>query len=364
MAESIRSPFYDAAASLGATFMEEGGWYWTEGFGDEDAEYRGVRDDLGVWDVSPLNKWEFRGPDALAAAQRLHTNNILALEVGQVRYGALCDIDGLMVDDGTVFRLDDRVWVMTNGSEHAEHFEEATRGLDVEIESVTETMPHLGLQGPRSREALAPLCDADITDLRYFRFIPEPTKVGGVPCVVSRTGFGGELGYELFCRPEHAADLWDVAVSQMGGRPFGVGVIEILRVEAGLVVLDYDYAAHERTPYDLSFDRMVALGKVDFLGSDALEKIAANPPRRFKTLRLEGEGLPDYGVDITRDGEPVGTLTSPAVSPRFGPIALAILDTPVSGDGERVEVNVGDQKAGATVAPLAIYDPEKKRPRA
>ena len=362
--ESIRSPFYEIAASLGATFMEEGGWYWTEGFGDEDAEYRGVRDDLGVWDVSPLNKWEFRGRDALAAAQRVHTNNILALEVGQVRYGALCDAAGLMVDDGTVFRLADRVWVMTNGSDHSEHFADATDGLDVEIESVTSVMPHLGLQGPRAKEALAPLCEADIAGLRYFRFIPEQTSVGGVPCFVSRTGFGGELGYELFCRPEHAADLWEVAVSQMKARPFGVGVLESLRVEAGLVVLDYDYAAHERTPYDLSFDRFVALGKVEFIGCDSLETVASDPPRRLKTLRIEGDELPDYGVEVTRDGEPVGTLTSPAVSPRFGQIALAILETRVCGDSERVEVSLGDKTAPATVAPLAIYDPEKKRPRA
>jgi aminomethyltransferase len=362
--ESIRSPFYESAAGLGATFMEEGGWYWTEGFGDEGAEYRGVRDDLGVWDVSPLNKWEFRGPDALAAAQRVHTSNVLGLEVGQVHYGALCDSDGMMVDDGTVYRLGDRVWVMTNGSGLADHFAEATSGLDVEIEAITRSMPHLGLQGPRSRDALAPLCGADISNLRYFRFIPEPTTVGGVPCVVSRTGFGGELGYELFCRPEHAADLWDVVVSQMNACPFGVGVIECLRVEAGLVVLDYDYEAHERTPYDLSFDRVVALGKVDFLGSDALKKVAGNPPRRMKTLTLEGVAIPDYGVEVTREGEPVGTLTSPAVSPRFGPVALAILETAVSGDGERVEVEVGGQQVAATVAPLAIYDPDKKRPRA
>jgi aminomethyltransferase len=225
-------------------------------------------------------------------------------------------------------------------------------------------MPHLGLQGPRSRDALAPLCGADISNLRYFRFIPEPTTVGGVPCVVSRTGFGGELGYELFCRPEHAADLWDVVVSQMNACPFGVGVIECLRVEAGLVVLDYDYEAHERTPYDLSFDRVVALGKVDFLGSDALKKVAGNPPRRMKTLTLEGVAIPDYGVEVTREGEPVGTLTSPAVSPRFGPVALAILETAVSGDGERVEVEVRGEQVAATVAPLAIYDPDKKRPRA
>jgi aminomethyltransferase len=362
--ESIRSPFYESAAGLGATFMEEGGWYWTESFGDEGAEYRGVRDGLGVWDVSPLNKWEFRGPDALAAAQRVHTSNVLGLEVGQVHYGALCDSDGLMVDDGTVYRLGDRVWVMTNGSEHADHFAEATSGLDVEIEAITRSMPHLGLQGPRSRDALAPLCDADISSLRYFRFIPEQTSVGGVPCVVSRTGFGGELGYELFCRPEHAADLWNVVVSQMNACPFGVGVIECLRVEAGLVVLDYDYEAHERTPYDLSFDRVVALGKVDFLGSDALKKVAGNPPRRMKTLSLEGDAIPDYGVEVTREGKPVGTLTSPAVSPRFGPIALAILETAVSGDGERVEVEVSGEQVAATVAPLPIYDPEKKRPRA
>ncbi len=362
--ESLRSPFYEAASAMGGTFMEEGGWFWGDSFGDEAAEYRAVREDLGVWDVSPLNKWEFRGPDALAAAQRVHSNNILGLAVGQVRYGAFCDDDGLMIDDGTVYRLEDRVWVMTNGSDHEGHFAEATGGMAVEVESITPSMPHLGLQGPRAREALAPLCGADISGLGYFRFLPEPTTVGGVPCFVSRTGFGGELGYELFCRPEHAADLWEVVVAQLGARPYGVAIVEVLRVEAGLVVLEYDYNPHEITPYDLSFDAMVAVGKVDFIGCDALASVGPMPPRRFKTLRLETDELPDYGVGVTREGEPVGTLTSPASSPRFGPLALAILDTAVAIDGQRLEVDCGDRTIGATVAPLAIYDPEKRRPRA
>ena len=181
--------------------------------------------------------------------------------------------------------------------------------------------------------------------------------------MVSRTGYGGELGYELFCRPEHAADLWDVAVSTMRATPFGVGVLECLRVEAGLIVLDYDYAAHERTPFDLSLDKVVAVGKAEFLGHEALEAVAGRPPRRFKTLRLEGDGLPDYGVTVIRGGEPVGTLTSPAVSPRFGPIALAVLDAGAATDGERVRVVTPEGTAAATVAPLAIYDPEKRRPR-
>jgi aminomethyltransferase len=360
----IRSPFHAAHAALGATFMEEGGWLWTESFGDLDAEYRAVRDDLGVWDVSPLNKWELRGRDALKAAARLHTNNIPGLQTGQVHYGAICDEEGLMVDDGTVFKFaDDHVWVMTNGREREEHFAEVTRGLDVTIEFIGRDLPHLGLQGPRAKDALAPLCSVDIRPLRYFHFIPEPVKVGGVPCWVSRTGFGGELGYELFCRPSHAEDLWQVVLQRCKPRPFGVGAIEILRIEAGLIVTDYDYHARERTPFDFSMDRLVSFTN-DFNGRAALQAIAAKPPRRFKTLVLEGDELPEYGAAVAHDGEAAGVLTSPTKSPRFGHIGMAVLESKFAADGTRLQVALGDGVIGATVSVLPIYDSEKKRPRA
>lgn len=362
--DSIRSPFYAAHKALGATFMDEGGWSWTESFGDADAEYRAVRDDLGVWDVSPLNKWEFRGPDALEAAARLHTNNIRALQRGRVHYGAFCDSDGLMVDDGTVFKFsDDHVWVMTNAREHDEHFAEVTDGLKVEFAYIGRELPHLGLQGPRSREALAPVCSADITRLRYFEFIPDPVKVGGVPCRVSRTGFGGELGYELFCRPEDAESLWTVVMEKVRPTPFGVAAIEVLRVEAGLIVTDYDYQAHERTPYDFSMERLVHLGDGEFTGKAALSAMAGHPPRRFKTLVVEGDTMPEYGAGVTSGDRPVGVLTSPTRSPRFGIIGLAVLDTEFAADGTVVEVAVGEATARATVGVLPMYDPEKKRPR-
>ena len=146
--------------------------------------------------------------------------------------------------------------------------------------------------------------------------------------------------------------------------PFGVSVLEPLRIEAGLIILDYDYEAHERTPYDLSMDRVVILDKADFIGREALRAIAASPPRRLKTLQVEGDELPESGAAVTRDGEPVGTLTSPAISPRFGSIALAILDTAVANDGEWVEVAAGEATVPATVAALSIHDPHKRRPRA
>jgi aminomethyltransferase len=364
MSDPITTAFHAVQQARGATFMEEGGWLWSVSFGDPAAEYAAVREGVGMWDVSPLNKWEFRGPDAVEAAQRVHSNDILGLEVGQVRYGAFLDEDGLLVDDGTVFKhADDHLWVMTNGMDHAEYFAEATKGLDVSVDYIALELPNLQIQGPRSRELLRSLTDVDLDALRYFHFIPEPVTVGGVPVWLSRTGFSGELGFELFLRPEHATDLWE-AVESAGATPYGVEVIEPLRIETGMVVTDYDYAAHERSPFDLGMDRLVALETVaEFMGKERLREIAADPPNRFKTLRVEGDTLPEYGASVTRDGEDVGVLTSPAISPTLGNIGLAILRTDASADGSAVDVALGDGTVLATVDVAAIYDPQKRRPR-
>jgi aminomethyltransferase len=364
MSDGIRTAFHGAQEARGATFVQEGGWYWSVSFGDVDAEYSAVRDGVGMWDVSPLNKWDFRGPDAVEAAQRVHSNDVLGLEVGQVRYGAFLDEDGLLVDDGTVFKhADDHLWVMTNGMERSEYFAEATKGLDVSVTYIAPELPNLQIQGPRSRELLRTLTDANVDALRYFRFLPEPVTVGGVPVWLARTGFSGELGFELFLRPEHADDLW-AAVEAAGATPYGIEVIEPLRVESGMVVTDYDYTEHERSPYDLGLDRVVALGAPGaFMGKDRLVEVAADPPNRFKTLRVDGDSLPEYGAVVTREGEEVGVLTSPAMSPKLGNIGLAILRSDVAVDGSAVEVALGDGTVGATVDVLAVYDPQKRRPR-
>ena len=364
MQEPIETAFHGVQEARGATFMEEGGWLWSVSFGDPGAEYRAVREGVGMWDVSPLNKWDLRGPDALEAAQRVHSNDILGLDAGQVRYGAFLDEDGLLVDDGTVFKhADDHLWLMTNGMDRAAYFAEATKGLDVSVEYIAPELPNMQIQGPRSRELLRTITDADVDRLPYFRFYPEPVQVGGVPVWLSRTGFSGELGFELFLRPEHADDLWE-AVEAAGATPYGVEVIEPLRIETGMVVTDYDYASHERTPYDLGMDRLVALGGPgEFMGKDRLREVAADPPNRFKTLRVDGDTPPQYGAAVTKNGEDVGVLTSPAISPTFGNIGIAILRTDVAGDGTTVEVAVGDGSVPATVDQLAIHDPSKRRPR-
>ena len=364
MSEAIETAFHGVQERRGATFMEEGGWLWTESFGDYGAEYAAVRDGVGMWDVSALNKWDFRGPDALEAAQRVHSNDILGMQIGQVRYGAFLDEDGLLVDDGTVFKhADDHLWVMTNGMDRQEYLDDAAKGLDVSIEYIAESLPNLQIQGPRSRDLMRTITDADVDGLRYFRFLPEQVTVGGVPVWLSRTGFSGELGFELFLRPDGADALWE-AVEAAGATPYGVEVIEPLRVETGMIVTDYDYEPHRRTPFDLGLDRVVALeAPGEFMGKERLREIAAAPPNRFKTLRVDGDVLPEYGAAVTKDGEEVGTLTSPAISPRFGNLGIAILRTDVAAEGVTVEVALGAGTVGATVDVLAIHDPEKRRPR-
>ncbi len=354
--------FHPITSRTAAGFTDEAGWLWVTNFGDVDAEYRAIREGVGMWDLSPLNKWEFSGPDAFEAAQRIHTNDILGMTPGQVRYGAFVDEEGLVVDDGTVFRFEDHLWVCTNSNEREEYFEVATKGLDVRISYIAPDLPSMQIQGPKSRDLLRSITDAELDALRYFRFLPDPVRVGGVPVWLSRTGFSGELGYEVFLRPEHAPALWE-AVRGAGATPYGADVIEPIRVEVGMIVTDYDYEPHQRTPYDLGLDRFVALHELN-MGTEALATIAADPPNRFRTVRLEGERLPAYGATVGREGREVGVLTSPARSPRFGSIGLAILQREAAEPGTPVDVTDDEGSIGGTVDVASILDPNKERPRA
>ncbi len=363
-AQIVETAFAGVQRELGCEFMDWEGWYWPNHFGDPVAEHRAVREAVGVWDESPLRKWDFRGSDALAAADRIFTNDMLGLDLGQVRYAPFCDENGKMVGDGTVFKLaDDHAWVVTALDSDLDHFRAVVGDLHVEIGPITESLPHVQLQGPRSRETLAGLTDADIESLRYFRFWPEEVEVGGVPCWVSRTGYSGELGYEIFCRPDGAEPLWR-ALTDAGATPYGLAAVETLRIESGLIFIGYDYFQHETDPFDMSLDKVIRLDAGDFHGSRALQETAESPPRRMVTLVLDGADVPEYGAEVAKDGEPAGTLTSPCESPTLGKvIGMAVLQTPFANKGERVEVAVGDGTAAATVDELPIYDSEKRRPR-
>jgi aminomethyltransferase len=256
---------------------------------------------------------------------------------------------------------DDHLWVCTNSDDRADYFADATKGLDVEIAYIAPELPSMQIQGPKSRDLLRGLTDVDLGALRYFRFLPGQVEVGGVPVWLSRTGFSGELGYELFLRPEHALDVWR-AVAAAGATPYGMDVIEPIRVEAGMIVTDYDYEPHERSPFDLGLDRFVKFHPLN-MGTEALRGLAEDPPNRFVTVRLESGELPEYGTPLRSGEREVGTLTSPALSPRFGPIGLAIVQAEAAAPGTPVEAVTAQGAVPGTVDVLAIDDPTKERPR-
>jgi aminomethyltransferase len=372
--ELHRTAFDEVQREAGASWTDWEGWAWAADFGDAIAEHNATRQACNVWDEAALRKWDMKGPDALVLADALFTNDMSALEVGQVRYGAICDEQGLMVMDGTIFKYaDDHCFSITSYDSDLEHFRNvaADRGLDVQVEDVTDAMPHLQVQGPLARAVLGPITEgADVATLRYFRFVPDGVTVGGVPVMLSRTGYSGELGFELYCSPGDAAELWHAIVragEPHGLRPIGLSAIETLRIESGLLFPDIDYFPHQTDPFEVRLDNVIKLDKPgDFVGKDALHKIAAEGTARLlTTLRIDRDEVPEYGAAVTLDGRDVGIVRSPCQSPTFdsGVIAMAAIDRELNTPGQRVEVALGEGTVGADVAEFPLYDTKKTRPR-
>jgi len=374
MADLKRTAFDEVQREAGAAWTDWEGWAWAADFGDAVGEHLATRNAANMWDESPLRKWDIRGRDALALADVLFTNDMSTLAIGQVRYGAICDEQGKMIMDGTIFRMaDDHCLSITSYDSDLDWFRAvaADRSLEVEVEDRTQQMPHLQVQGPKSREVLATITEgADLDALRYFRFLTEPVKVGGVACWISRTGYSGELGFELYCAPEDASALWH-AVLRAGApamiRPIGLSAIETLRIESGLLFPDIDYLPHQTDPFEVRLQNVVKLDKPgDFIGRDALRAIAAEgTPRLLTTLRIDGDEVPEYGAAVTLEGREVGIVRSPCKSPTFdmAVIAMAAIDRELTLNDQRVEVAVGAGSVGAAVAPFPLYDTEKRRPR-
>jgi len=360
----------------GGTFAEWEDWEWISDFGDPIAEHHAVREAVGIWDESPLQKWLFKGPDALAAADYCFANNMASLEVGQCRYGPFVDEWGKMIGDGVVFNAGehmDGLLVVTALPSDGDHFRRVTAGkFDVEIVEDTLRAPHVQVQGPRSRELIASMTDADVAGLRYFRFIPEPITIGGVPnCILARTGYSGEIGYEIYVEPQYAERLWQALLDQgasLGVKPYGLAAVESLRIESGLIFIGFDYFPGATSPFHMNLDRTINLETGDFVGKAALQaELDAGVTHRMTTLVIAGEESPDYGAEVFRHGRMVGRVTSPSAgrSPTVDRlIAMACIEADLVEAGTRVDVVLPD---GRTVAAATdqypIYDPEKKRPR-
>jgi aminomethyltransferase len=359
-----RSPLHDLQERHGASFVAWQGALWAQTFGDPEAEHLAVRSGVGVWDVSALRTWEVRGRDALRLLDRAFTNDVAGSDPGQIRYGLLCDEAGTIVNDATVYRLEgDRAWMLTSREEDGEHVERRADGLDAAVAPRIESPAVLQVQGPRSWELLAALAP-DAPPLRFLRFHPDPVHVGDTACVLSRIGFSGELGFELFCAPDRAEALWRL-LTGAGARPYGFGAVQTLRVEAGLLLLGEDLVPGQTTPYDVSLDAVVCLDKPELVGRAALAAVRAAPPRRLATLVVDGDEVPARGAPVTVTGAVVGAVTSAVRSPTLGAVlALATVAAGHEVPGVAARVGLADGgDAPARVTTTPAYDPAKRRSR-
>ncbi len=373
--------FHSRTSQLTRTFVDYRSFWLPNCFAQYGTldEYHACREEAVVMDLSPLRKFEILGPDAEALMQATTTRNIRKLAVGQVVYTAMCNEHGGIVDDGTVYRLSENNFRFVGGDDFDGIWlrQQAERlGLRVWIRSSTEQLHNLAVQGPNSREIMkqiiwTPPARATLEELSWFRFTVGRLDNGsGVPVLVSRTGYTGELGYEVWCHPADAEAVWDRIweVGQNHGlKPLGMAALDILRIESGLIFAGYEFD-DQIDPFEAGIGFAVALNNEDdFVGKDALRRRKEHPQRVLVGLELDGNEPAGHGDCVHIGRTQVGVITSGTRSPILRKnIALCRLAVEYSALGTELEVGKLDghqKRIPATVVKFPFYDPEKKRPR-
>jgi aminomethyltransferase len=358
-----------------------------------EREYNAIRNAAALIDVSPLFKYRLSGRDATRLVDRVVTRDVPKMAVGQVAYTHWCDGLGKVIDDGTVSRLGPELYRWTAAEPNLRWIRQNAHGLEVTVEDVSDKLAALALQGPTSREILKRCAEGDVAGLKYFRVMQ--ASVRGIPVEISRTGYTGDLGYELWVAAEQALSLWD-ALMEAGHAyditPTGMLALDVARIEAGLILLDVDYTSAKKalipsqrySPFEIGLGRLVNLQKAPYVGQAALRREAKDgAPRELVGLdvswsdveRLHDEaGLAPQipltasrvSVPVFRDGVQVGRASSTTWSPTLKKmIALATVarEAAQPGTSLQMELTVEHRRreAGAVVAKLPFFDPPRKR---
>jgi glycine cleavage system T protein (aminomethyltransferase) len=374
-------------------FREWSGYYTVSAYETHhEHEYNAIRNAAALIDITPLYKYLITGRDATKLVNRIITRDIKKVAKGQVIYCCWCDEQGKVIDDGTITRLDEDRYRWTAAEPNIRWFHQNGLNMDVQIEDISEQVAALALQGPTSAKLLKTVAEAEIAELRYFRMTSG--KIAGVPVDISRTGYTGDLGYEIWVDWKDAVKVWDAVTA--AGRPFdlhptGMLALDVARVEAGLLLLDVDYTSSRKalietqkfSPYELGFGKMVHLEKEYFIGRAALEKDRKDGvPRQLVGLELDWNdiealyeklGLTPAApsqtsrvhVPVYSGSRQVGKATSTTWSPVLKKlIALASVETAHAKIGSTLQMEItieaARQRATARVSKLPFFNPPRK----
>ena len=390
----IGTPFHERTFALceSLNYRDWSGYYTVSAYETHhEHEYNSIRNAAELIDISPLFKYIVTGPDASRLVDRVITRDVSAMDVGQVFYTPWCDEHGMVIDDGTVSRLDEQRFRWTSADPTLRWITQNTTGLRVDIEDVSETTAALALQGPVAARVLRTVADANVDTLRYFRV--RHGRIAGVPVDISRTGYTGDLGYEIWMPAERALDVWDaltIAGQAFELKPAGMLALDVARTEAGLLLLDVDYIGSRKalipsqrySPYELGLSRLVSLDKGPFVGRAALAEERRRGARRqivgleiewSEVERLyEKKGLAPVApaaasrvaVPVVRGSRQIGRATTTAWSPTLKRlIALATIDRPYYEEGARVDFEITVEGARHFVSAKVVRTPFFNPPR-
>jgi len=359
-----------------------------------EPEYHAFRQSVGVIDVTPLFKYDIQGPDAGVFLDRIMVKNVSTLKVGRVTYLCWCDDDGMIIDDGTVTRLNEDTFRVTAAEPSLSWFSQFSRGYNVAIEDISQKIASLAVQGPLSRDLLKEIVGGNLEELKFFGSMP--TTIAGFEGWVTRTGYTGDLGYEIWIDAANANQVYS-KIMEVGEKyrvmPCGIAALDVVRVEAGFIMngVDYNSAHHcmvdcrKASPYEIGLGWCVKLDRAPFIGQSALKKIAQEGTERsFVGLDIdwvatekvfEQYGLPpEIPMTAWRDGRPVydqmGDWLGMATSGTWSPIlkkniAIAQIATPFAKEGTQVKIEMTAEyrrhQVLATVVKTPFYNPPRKR---
>ncbi|MFN8060534.1 MAG: aminomethyltransferase family protein [Vicinamibacterales bacterium] len=391
----VGSPFHPRTHALceSLNYREWSGYYAVSAYeASHEHEYNAIRNGSALIDISPLFKYLLVGRDATRLVNRIITRDATKMQVDQVVYTTWCDERGKVIDDGTVTRLEEDVYRWTAADASLRWFRQNAHGLDVRIDDISESYAALAVQGPTSARLLRAVSDVDLSTLKYFRV--GRGLIAGVPVDISRTGYTGDLGYELWIPKDGALRVWDrlVDVGQaFGARPAGMLALDLARVEAGLLLIDVDFMSVRKalidgqtySPFEMGLERLVHLDKAPFVGQRALAAERLAPPtKRIVGLAIDWDDIErTYGryglspqvspiasrthVPVFSDGVQVGKATTTAWSPTMKRmIAIATVSASHAPVGSAVEIELTVEAVrhhvAATVVAMPFFNPPRK----
>ena len=392
----IGTAFHERTFALceSLNYREWSGYYAVSSYEPHhEHEYNAIRNAAALIDISPLYKYRLTGRDATRLVDRIITRDMRKVSVGQVVYTPWCDEHGKVIDDGTVSRLEENTYRWTAADPSLRWFTQNATGMDVEIEDISESVSALALQGPTSGRLLKSIItDGDITNLKYFRVTS--AKIASIPVDISRTGYTGDLGYEIWVPSEHGVKIWDALMA--GGHAFdihpaGMLALDVSRVEAGLLLIDVDFNSSKKalvdeqrySPYEMGLGRLVNLDKNRFVGQSALfAEQKRGTPREIVGLEIdwpqvesiyEEVGLPPavsamasrVAVPVFREGMQVGKATTSTWTPTLKKmIALATVKREFTRPGTKLQFEITVEavrhQVRATVVKTPFFNPKRK----